>query len=470
MKNITRRQFLKTTAASAAALYLSGCNRNLVSKRPNVLFIFSDQQHWQAAGFEDKFFDTPGMDLFAKNSVVFENAFCTTPQCSPSRSSIMTGLYPHKTGVMGNMHNAGGDPLQMTTIATLFQKAGYYTGYFGKWHLGEEKIATAGWNEEFLLHEGYELNEENDSRVTEKAAKFLAQNANSDKPFALYLSYNNPHDIYFCQDHNPSPDIDRISLSNSWHKETLKNKPSVQKQFMTEDQGRLIRGKEKQHWQLYHDCYRSKVKLYDNHVGTVIRELKKQGLWEKTIIVVTSDHGDMDTNHRLIYKGPFMYEHLVRIPLMIRVPAKFGGIKPSRISNLDVVNVDLFPTLLDFCGIDAVECDGISLKPLLTGKGNQKKHDFIVSQYYSKQQWVTPIRMLRTNEFKYNKYLHLAEELYDLKNDPDELVNLANNPEYAIIKNKLAKMLDDWIETNNDPFYSLTPVELKEGFMHKEGD
>ena len=186
MEKLNRRKFLGIMAGTAAAaLRLPGCGGKPAGKRPNILFIFSDQQHWQAAGFKDKFFDTPGMDLFAKNSVVFENAFCTTPQCSPSRSSIMTGLYPSKTGVMGNMHNAGGDPLQMPTI--------------GKWHLGEEKIATAGWNQEFLLHEGIDLNEENDSRVTDKAAKFLAENSNSQKPFALYLSYNNPHDIYFVE-------------------------------------------------------------------------------------------------------------------------------------------------------------------------------------------------------------------------------------------------------------------------------
>jgi len=463
MKNITRRQFLKTTVGSVTALSLGGCNLDAPNKRPNILFIFSDQQHWQAMGFEDKFFDTPNTDQFAKSSVVFDNAFCTTPQCSPSRSSIMTGLYPGKTGVMGNIHAAGGDPLQMPTIAPVLQQSGYYTGYFGKWHLGKEKIASAGWDEKSMLQV---LNEENDSRVTDKAAKFLAENSNSQKPFALFLSYNNPHDIYFCQGHNPSPDADEIPLPDSWYKETFQDKPSVHKQFMTEDQGRLICGKEKQHWQLYRDCYRSKVKLYDNHVGSVIRELKNQGLWDNTIVVVTSDHGDMDTNHRLIYKGPFMYDHMVRIPLLIRVPAQFGGIKPCRISDLNVVNVDLFPTLLDFCGINAIECDGISLKPTLTGTGHQKKRDFVVSQYYSKQHWVTPIRMLRTKEFKYNKYLHQGEELYDLRSDPDELVNLADNPKYAITKNKLAAMLDDWIETNEDPFYSLTPVELKEGFMH----
>ena len=472
MKNITRRQFLKTTTASTAALSLGGCNwkyadnLNTPNKRPNVLFIFSDQQHWQGVGFEDKFFDTPNIDQFAKSSVVFDNSFCTTPQCSPSRSSILTGLYPSKTGVMGNMHATGGDSLQMRTIAPILQQSGYYTGYFGKWHLGKEKIASAGWDQEWRINGATHLNEKGDNRVTEKAARFLAENSNSRKPFALFLSYINPHDIYLYKGHNTSPDVDEIPLPNSWYTETLEDKPAVHKQFMTEDQGRVIWGKKKHYWQLYRDCYRSKVKLYDNHVGKVLRELKKQGLWDDTIIIVTSDHGDMDTNHRLIYKGPFMYEHMVRVPLMFRVPGQFGGIKPCRISDLDVVNVDLFPTLLDFCGIDAIQCDGISLKPTLTGTAGQKKRDFVIGQYYSKQHWVNPIRMLRTPEFKYNKYLHKGQELYDLKNDPDELVNLAENPKYAIIKNKLAAMLDDWLKTNNDPFYSLTPVELKESFMH----
>jgi choline-sulfatase len=229
---------------------------------------------------------------------------------------------------------------------------------------------------------------------------------------------------------------------------------------MTEDQGRQIWRKDKGQWQLYRDCYRTKVAIYDNHVGEVLGELKASGLWDNTLIVVTSDHGDMDTHHRLIFKGPFMYEQMVRVPLIIRVPERFGGISPRRVRDLDVVNVDFVPTLLEFAGLEPVRCDGISLAPILTGIGVQKKRDFVVSQYYSKQQWVNPIRMLRTPEFKYNKYLHHAEELYDLVNDPDELVNLVGEPKYAKIKRQLAGELDNWIKTNNDPFYSLSRKSL----------
>ena len=110
---------------------------------------------------------------------------------------------------------------------------------------------------------------------------------------------------------------------------------------MIEDQGKVIWRKERVWWERYRDCYRSKVKLYDDNVGKVIQELKKQGEWENTIIIVTSDHGDMDTNHGLIYKGPFMYEHMVRVPLMIRIPKKSGGQKAKRIKDVNVVNVDI---------------------------------------------------------------------------------------------------------------------------------
>ena len=107
------------------------------TQRPNVVFIFSDQQHYQAMGFVDDFYDTPNIDALAEASVVFEHSFVTTPQCSPSRSSIMTGLYPHKTGMMNNQGAAGGTELALPTIGKRMQDGGYLTAFMGKWHLGE---------------------------------------------------------------------------------------------------------------------------------------------------------------------------------------------------------------------------------------------------------------------------------------------------------------------------------------------
>ncbi|MHC4593959.1 MAG: sulfatase family protein [Planctomycetota bacterium] len=415
--------------------------------KPNIMLIFSDQQHWQAMGFVDSFFDTPHIDALAKQSIVFENSFCTTPQCSPSRSSLLTGFYSSKTGVIGNVGAAGGEPLAQETLAPELKSLGYNTGYFGKWHLGDRAVATRGWDQSnFKTH---------DSSAESDAVAFLRRSAKSAKPFALFVSFNNPHDIYHFKDHSINPAGQSIPLPPSWDHEMFEDKPSVQKQFMLEDQGKAIWGKARSIWEKYRDCYRTKTRLYDNNVGSILNELKKQGLWDRTIVIATSDHGDMDTNHRLIFKGPFMYEHMVRIPLIICVPDQFRGMGAQRITDLDVVNVDIAPTIRDFCGLKAIKCDGVSLMPTLTGQRGQKTREFVIGQYYSKQRWVNPIRMIRAHDFKLNKYIHHGEELYDLKNDPHELKNLSSDRKYADVKMELSRKLDSWIRDNKDPFYSL---------------
>ncbi|MHC4354240.1 MAG: sulfatase/phosphatase domain-containing protein [Planctomycetota bacterium] len=122
---------------------------------------------------------------------------------------------------------------------------------------------------------------------------------------------------------------------------------------------------------------------------------------------------------------------------------------------MDVVNVDIAPTIRELCGLSSVRCDGISLAPALTASRPQKLRDFVIGQYYSKQKWVNPIRMIRTHSFKYSRYIRHGEELYDLKNDPHEVKNLAYNPKYANVKAALSRKLDKWIKENDDPFYSL---------------
>ena len=336
-KRTTRKNFIRTALGGAGALAAISTPigpglfrglKGLSSPKPNILFIFSDQQHWQALGFKDPFFETPNLDALAAGGVVFENSFCTTPQCSPSRSSLLTGNYPSKTGVMGNIGAAGGSSLAEKTIGARLKKAGYRTGYFGKWHLGSEAIANAGWDEEWKRI--------GDREVTRRAVKFLEACKYADKPFALFLSYNNPHDIYHFR-----PDRDRakgpVILPESWHRETFAGKPAIQKQFMTEDQGTKIWGHEQAVWEAYREFYREKVRLYDTEVGQVLRALKDSGLEEETVVFASSDHGDMDTHHKLIFKGPFMYEQMVRIPLIVRMPGALGGGGPRRIADFAAV-------------------------------------------------------------------------------------------------------------------------------------
>jgi arylsulfatase A-like enzyme len=434
---LNRREFL----AGAAAL-------GSTTRPPNILVVLSDQQHWRAAGYMDKFFDTPNLNRLSKTAAIFENAFCATPQCSPSRSAMWTGWMPSRTGVCGNVGSAGGNPLRQPTLAATLKKAGYATAYFGKWHLGQDPAALAGFDE--AAREG------KDEDATHRAVAFLEEKGISEKPFALFLSLVDPHDIY---EYRPgrAKKPGKIKLPPSWQAETFQEKPRIQYEFMTEDQGKVIWEQPREEWEAYRRLYREKVKLFDARLGRVLRALDLAGEMARTVIVTSSDHGDMDTNHRLIFKGPFFYEHMVRVPLLIHAP----GVSTQRIRDVDTVNTDLTPTLLDFAGLPVPECQGHSLRPLLTGAGREPRRDFIVSEYYSKQRWVNPGRMLRTREFKYNLWAGHGEELYDLRRDPDELSNLAADSGYAARKRELRAELEGWMKRWQDPFARFQPTGRK---------
>ena len=165
----------------------------------------------------------------------------------------------------------------------------------------------------------------------------------------------------------------------------------------------------------------------------------------------------MDGQHRLVYKGPFMCEHMMRVPLIFRLPAIGRSAAPASV-DYPTVNVDLVPTVADFAGIAIPKTDGVSLKPLIVGGTQIPEREFIVGQYYSKQEWVNPIRMIRTNRYKYNCYRTHGEELYDLETDPEEIVNCAGNDEYEPVRIKMSEKLERWIKQHDDPFFSQIPT------------
>ncbi len=451
----TRRHFIQSTSAAVGAMTLprlAGQSAKGGSpKQFNILYLCSDQQHWQAQGSVDPFFDTPHQDALAAESIVFENAFCTTPQCSPSRSSMLTGYYPHTTEMMNNSGAAGGGDLELPTLGTHLQAVGYRTALFGKWHLGDHPRGNAGWDEE--------TKKGPDPKTTELGLDFLERHAGDSKPFALFLMYLDPHDIYHYKPGQSEVNIDDVVLPESWEKQDFDSVPKIHREFMEINQGEFIIDADEDVWKGYRDFYRQKVKLYDDHVGRVIRKLKEMGQWENTIVVNTSDHGDMDTFHRLVFKGPFMYEHMMRIPMSIRVP----GVAPRK-SSYNWVNVDTVPTLLDLVGATPPSCHGQSAAPLLTGMGRKPKRDYVIGQYYGKQTWVNPIRSIRTKDWKYNLYTDWGEELYHLKSDPEEIRNLADDPKQAKQKQRLRAHLDSWIKEHDDPFYSFetTPLDPDE--------
>jgi len=447
---VTRRDFLKgAVGAVLGGVSSTGRGAQPSDSRPNVLFIMTDQQRFPHMGaYGEVSVKTPAMDSIAAGAL-FTHAFCSTPQCSASRSSIMTGLYPHSTRVMGNMGAAGGDPLspEMPSLGKTFRKANYRTAYFGKWHLGGDPR-----NHGFQVYDrcGRGVGE----MVADESVSFLKD---ANEPFLLFSSFLNPHDIY-----GFARLKDRIRRSKARIKlpanfrDDLSKKPHPQLQYLQEDQGKAVKGLTEEGWIDYLNVYEYLVEKVDGNIGRILAALRRRGLERRTIIAFTSDHGDHTSGHGLPFKGPAMYEELMRIPLAISFP---GRISPGKRVDELVVNVDLLPTLCDLAGLPTPKrIHGRSLIPLLEGK-KVPWRDYVLGEYYSKQRWVNPIRMVRTKRWKYTRYRKWGEELYDLRNDPGELRNLTGSEAHAATKRELSRILDKWIEESADPFASLSPTD-----------
>ncbi len=463
---------LQILLLSPIVLFFQGCSDSTSSEdiRPNILLVVSDQQHYQALGIIDNSFSTPNLDALAKESTLFTHAFVTSPQCSPSRSSLYTGYYPHKTGVLGNTGSidASGKKIErledsLKTTGEYLKPAGYTTAYIGKWHLGEVGKHADGYDIRlFSTVTGGDAMP--DEEKTRHALSFLKNASMQEKkqPFALFLNYTDPHSIYRYGFFNPPKSIPELAkampLPTSFYLEKPADKPRAQSIYMQADSGKYFNDKGERIWKTYRGFYRSKVSRFDTELGKVLEALKNNGLWNNTIVMVTSDHGDMDTYHRLVFKGPFGYEHLIRVPLLIHVPHRFGG-KSSQRQDAFTVNVDLLPTILDFAGLPSTVGDGGSLKSLLLGSGKQSRRQQVVSEYYNKQKWVQPLRIIRNDNYKFINHLFGKNELYDLKIDPDELHNLVNDGSYAQAREQMANALDEWIKEQSDPFYSLIATD-----------
>jgi len=418
--------------------------------KPNILLILTDQHRFDtiAAAVDHFEVTTPALDSLADAGVFFDAAYTTSPVCCPARSSIVTGLYPSQTGVYGNLDREVGPMTEgLATVGNRMQAAGYQTVYHGKSHLGGD-----------LAHYGFEIAFENNhdpSTVTE-AARFW-RNADwivNKRPFFHVVSLLNPHDIYFLR-----PGMEMEPTLPRWanQDDDLAGKPWPQTNRHQRDwsDGR---------WEYYRRFYASKVNKVDTQIAELLDELVCSGYGPNTWIIFTADHGDMAGEHGLSFKGPFMYEGVTHVPLII-VPPRRGwagpgnidgeadAFKPFRTDAL-VSHVDLVPTILDMAGLPADPAlPGTSLLPLIRGETDEV-HDHVLAEWHNMGKLATPIRMVRTKQHKYTLYLGIGEELYDLDADAAELINRADEPACAAVKADLRARLEAHLEQTGDPFFT----------------
>ncbi len=433
--------------------------------RPNIIFILTDQQH---AGMMsctgNRYLRTPAMNRLAASGTRFEKAYTSNPVCVPARFSLMTGRMPSTAGIRKNPSQADYDRLSLPMLGDLFQSAGYETVYGGKLHL-HMPLEQTGFS--WLTYDARQ-------KLADTCIEFLKQPHR--KPFLMVASFINPHDIcympinYYQRKHQREiyTNIDSCTLE-ALIKEPSKNLegfvkncpplpdnfeiPELEPECITEKYTKDLPFREyvrrewsPEMWRLYRWAYCRLTEMADVHIGRLLDAVRDAGLEENTLIVFTSDHGDLDSSHRLEHKS-ILYEEAVRIPFIMSYK---GVILAGAVDETHLISngLDLLPTLCDYAGIEAPQdLLGRSVRPIAEGNRAVPWRDSVVVESQDG-------RMVRTRRFKYNVYNSgsFREQLMDLEADPGEMNNLAYDPAYRDVLRRHQVLLREWMKINRDRF------------------
>jgi uncharacterized sulfatase len=444
--------------------------------QPNFVLIMTDTQATNVIGaYGHPELGTPNIDRLAKTGVTFDRAYTTCPLCTPARAGIFTGIYPHSAGAWTNNLPLGDNVI---TMGQRFRDGGYRTAYVGKWHLdGHDYFGTGlcpdGWDDA-CWYDGRryldELSEEEihlwrkglstpedlrahdvraeftwAHRVSDRAIDFLERQ--SDEPFLLVVSYDEPHHPFTCPPEYAEKFVDYAYPVGPAAYDTLEDKPSHQREWAAADNVHLESGCLR--FPMYFGCN----SFVDSEIGRVIDAVHALAP-ENMTIIFTSDHGDMLGAHGLTGKGPAMYEEIAHIPLIVEQPDSVGS---GTINSTLVSHIDLLPTMLELAGLDVPPImEGRSIVPLLRGKEDPEKEIVIEFNRYEIEQdsWggFQPVRCIVSDRYKLVINLLHTDELYDLEADPAEVTNLIDDPGCADIRDELHDRLLDWMYEKRDPF------------------
>ena len=432
--------------------------------RPNVLFIVSDDQGpWALGCAGNDEIRTPVLDRLAANGMRFSNFFCTSPVCSPARASLLTGDIPSRHGVhdwirVGSVGPERVDYLGGQTLLTdVLADHGYRCGLVGKWHLGASDVRRRNFVRWFAHQSGMGpyygapmIDEDRPCAVdgyisdalADHARAFIRQEADRAEPFWLSLCFTAPHypwidshpkaftDLYrdcrfaSCPDESPHP----------WF---IGGMAAVEK------------GRKERRESLI--GYFAAVSAMDAAIGRVLEDIDSRGLRESTLIVFMSDNGMNCGHHGIWGKGngtrpQNMYDTSVKVPCIFAQPERIpAGVVTNGLHS----GYDVFPTLLDYVGVDydaGRRKPGRSFRALLEGRAEATDEPIVVYDEYG------PVRMVRTAEWKYvHRYPNGPHELFDLTRDPDERSNLVDDHAHAQVVASLRERLAQWFASYVDP-------------------
>ncbi|HZY63420.1 MAG TPA: sulfatase-like hydrolase/transferase [Edaphobacter sp.] len=453
-----RRDFLRgaTAAVCAASLPLRATKQ---TARPNILLLITDQQSADTASYRigTRYIHTPNIDSLAASGTSFTRAYCANPLCVPSRASMFTGRYPTETGVMDNsdLYNVRLDTRKFHCMGKIFQRAGYKSAYFGKWHLP--------WRVDDTGAHGFTTmaTTVNDDTATAFSASEFLQ-SKPDAPFLLVASFLNPHNI--CEwargqqlplgSIGQPPRLDRCPPLRANHL-PQKNEPDIislmRRSYQSSPTFPVGNFSEKQ-WREYLWAYYRLIEKADAQIGVALKALRDSGLDRNTVIVFTADHGDCQGAHGWNQKTVF-YDEASRVPLIISSKSRASGTSTQLVNT----GIDLIPTLCDLAGINTPpELPGISVK-----SANVHSRQYIVASNKMVQgapvdgrKPVTSGRMVRSQRYKYcvyDKGDH-RESLVDLEKDPGEMTNLAGEQRFSKELDQHRAMLKEWCDKTHDSF------------------
>lgn len=444
------------------------------AKPRNIVFILSDDHRFDAMGFmkTQPFINTPNMDRMAKEGAHLKNAFVTTALCSPSRASILTGLYAHKHKVVDNNNPVA---QELLFYPQYLQQVGYQTGFVGKWHMGGDFddpqrgfdywVSFKGQGSYHPVPNGLNVNGKKvpqkgyiTDELTDYAIDFL-NTRKKDKPFMLYLSHKGVHAEFvpaardsgaaakyeFIPPKNMEASVHKgapmwlINQRNSWHGIEYPYHSSL-------DIGE------------YYKKYAETLKGVDDSIGKVMAYLQEHGLLESTLIIYMGDNGFQFGEHGLIDKRT-AYDASMRVPMLAYCPEM---IKPGTVVSEVVANIDVAPTFLEAAGLKAPSyMDGQSFYSMLQGKKPETWRTGLLYEYYWERNYpMTPtMHALMGDRYKYIHYNGIwdTDELYDLREDPLEINNLIRSEEHQTIIKDMNKQLFDIMKNTGGMYIPLFP-------------
>jgi len=464
-----------------------------LGKQPNVLVVLTDDQRDDAIGLGgSKYLKTPNIDRLGKEGVYFRNMFCTTSLCSPSRASILSGLYAHTHGVTNNFTEY---PTGFKSFPMVLQAAGYDTAYIGKWHMGEENDQPRPGFNWFVTHKGQgkyfdtEFNLNGQRRevvpgyythvVTDMAAEWLNR-PRGERPWLLMLGHKAPHSFYF-----PEPKYEHLfDAVRVPYPETafmLDDKPDwIRQRLYTWHgiYGPLFEWRKKfpddrpeavKDFENMTHAYWGTIVSVDDSVGRLYELLRKRGELDNTAFVFLSDNGILNGEHGMVDKRT-MHEPSIRIPLVVRYPGLVPAEQP-RVVEEQVLTIDVAPSILELCGAPSLELEEIHgrswVKLVREGDPAWRKAWFYHYNYEKQFPYTPNVRGVRTESWKYVHYPHgdggpdrHRAELYNIEFDPEERHNLIGNPKYAeVVKDLQAELSRLMRETGLTPEADKMPLD-----------